>query len=150
MQLKISFLRHNPRVVQFIEEFKKYPCLWNPLDPKFQNERAQIEAYIAITEVMDKRVNVLFTDLELKKSIKQLLDQYAVASQNANEKKLTGVAARYYNKCSFLSNTPVTTFSDDEESKSDVIQVRWKDKIGLCSIEFQYPIYTSIPIAAEF
>lgn len=123
LQLKISFLRHNPRVVQFIEEFKKHPCLWNPDDPKFQDERAQSEAYIAITEVMDKRVNVLFTELELQKSIKQLLDQYTVAAQNANDKKLTGVAARYYNKCQFLSSTPVTTPSDDESSKSDVIQV---------------------------
>lgn len=122
--------------MQFIEEFKKYPCLWNPDDPKFQDERAQSEAYLAISEVMDKRVNVLFTELELQKSIKQLLDQYAVAAQNANEKKLTGVAARYFNKCNFLSSTPVPTQNDDESSKSDVIQVRWINEIYciLCCI----------------
>lgn len=90
---------------------------------------AESDAYSAIIEAMDKKVNVLFTESELKKSLKQLFKQYTMARQKASEGQLTGVAARYLRKCKFLSINDYSGESDaDEESKSDVIQVsaKWK------------------------
>lgn len=42
LQLKVSFLRRNPRVLHFIEEFKNHPCLWNPDHPKFDDEKPEL------------------------------------------------------------------------------------------------------------
>ncbi|XP_064542706.1 myoneurin [Drosophila montana] len=128
-KLKVSFIRQNPRVFHFIEEFKKHPCLWNPNDTSYKNEKAETEAYNAIIEGMDKKVNVLFTEIELKKSIRQLFKQFEIATQKADKNQLTGMAVRYLRKCKFLSNGYYSAASDedDEESKSDVIQLNFKE-----------------------
>lgn len=73
---------------------------------------------------MDRKCNVLFTDRELKKSIGQLFSQYAAAAKNAEQSNLSGMPARYFNKCKFLSTNYESTQSDEEEGKSDVIQVK--------------------------
>ncbi|XP_060659998.1 zinc finger protein 486 [Drosophila nasuta] len=125
-KLKVSFLRHNPRVLHFIEAFKDHPYLWNRDHPLFQDETAKSEAYNTISKVMDKKANVLFTKGELRKSIDQLLNQYAIAAQNAEEKKLSGIAARYFRRCQFLSTSNCSAELDDEEGKTDVIQLDFK------------------------
>ncbi|XP_034479044.1 transcriptional repressor CTCFL isoform X2 [Drosophila innubila] len=125
-QLKVSFIRRNPRVLHFIEEFKKHPCLWKPDHPKFDDERTRTEAYNVITEVMDKKCNVLFTERELKKSIGQLFYQYSAAAKSAEQNKLSGTPARYFNRCSFLSTSYESNQSDDEKCKTDVIQLNFK------------------------
>ncbi|KAH8370645.1 hypothetical protein KR093_004424 [Drosophila rubida] len=143
-RLKVSFLRHNPRVLHFIEAFKQHPCLWNTDHPQFQSESARTEAYSAISEVMDKKVNVLFTEVELRKSIDQLLNQYAIATQNAEEKKLTGMAARYFDKCQFLSTSKCSAQFDDEECKTDVIQLNFKSINEMTTIFIE--AYANFPV----
>ncbi|XP_017864621.1 PREDICTED: zinc finger protein 383 [Drosophila arizonae] len=127
-KLKISFTRQNLRVLHFIDELKKHPCLWNPNDKFFKTKMAENEAYTEIIAGMDKKVNVLFTESELKKSLKQLFKEYTMATQKASEGQLTEVAARYLRKCKFLSIKDYSGESDvDDESKSDVIQLNFKE-----------------------
>ncbi|KAH8297082.1 hypothetical protein KR044_004659 [Drosophila immigrans] len=143
-RLKVSFLRHNPRVLHFIEAFRQHPCLWNHLHPQFQNENASTAAYNAISEVMDKKVNVLFTEAELRKSIEQLLHQYAIATQNAEEKKLTGMAARYFDKCQFLSTSNCSAQLNEEEGKTDVIQLNFKSINDMTTVFIE--AYANFPV----
>lgn len=101
---------------------------------------AENEAYTEIIAGMDKKVNVLFTESELKKSLKQLFKEYTMATQKASESQLTEVAARYLRKCKFLSIKDYSGESDvDDESKSDVIQVSAKWKLS-----YNYLIYCVI------
>jgi len=97
--------------------------LWNTECSEFNKEKAKTSAYNDIIEMMDKKVNVLFTQKELMKSIGQLFVQYTIAADNLDKNKLTGTVARYFERCKFLSNLNYKE-SEDEESKSDVIQVR--------------------------
>lgn len=142
-KLKISFTRNNPRVLQFIEEFKKHPCLWNTECSEFNKEKAKTSAYNEIIEIMDKKVNVLFTQKELKKSIGQLFVQYTIAADNSEQKKLTGTAARYFERCKFLSNLNYKE-SEDEESKSDVLQLNFKE-INVVTTTF-IDTYANFPV----
>ncbi|XP_032591064.1 zinc finger protein 578 [Drosophila grimshawi] len=130
-KLRVSFTRHNPRVLHFIEEFKNQPCLWNPNDSKFGDKKFETEAYNSIIEGMGERADVIFTEKELKKSIQQLLSQFNLASQRDDYKPLTGMPASYFRKCKFLSIAPAHSQSDsddaDESVHSDVIQLNFKE-----------------------
>ncbi|EDW02587.1 GH19812 [Drosophila grimshawi] len=119
-QLRVSFTRHNPRVLHFIEEFKNQPCLWNPNDSKFGDKKFETEAYNSIIEGMGERADVIFTEKELKKSIQQLLSQFNLASQRDDYKPLTGMPASYFRKCKFLSIAPAHSQSDSDDADESV------------------------------
>ncbi|ALC41156.1 CG1603 [Drosophila busckii] len=141
--LKVSFFRTDPRVLIFIEEFKRHSCLWNPLDTKFGDEKAQLFAHSAIIETMDKKANILFNESELVKSINQLVEQYSIAKERYDENKLFGRSAKMFEMCKFLANS-YSPEHDDEEEKSDVIQLNFKEPNDMTSAFIN--VYANFPV----
>ncbi|XP_030368849.1 uncharacterized protein LOC115619958 [Scaptodrosophila lebanonensis] len=128
--LHISFNRRNPRAFYFIKMYKNYPCLWNPNDLDYNNEKARGQAHKSLTDDMEKEANLFLSETELKKTIQQLHQQYILAKKNFDKNKLVGIPTLYYNRCEFLNESDNSL---EQESKQDQIE----DKDAMPMINFK-------------